>query len=193
MSRKIHWLWIPCSLTGAILALVTVARTSPETLASALLGASLLQIIPSFELVPGLSSALQLPAEATTALWPLALYFVAVLILVVAMLVLSYVLGERHKQRATGEPYESGMLPTGTARLRLSVNFYLIAMFFVIFDLESVFIFAWAVAFRELGWIGYAEVLFFVGVLLAALVYLWRIGALDWGTTRRAPVPKEKE
>jgi NADH-quinone oxidoreductase subunit A len=193
MSRKIPWLWLPCSLTLTGLALVIVAGISPGTLISTLGGALLIQIMPGTELAPRLSPAIQGPAEPNVAPWPLALYFVAVLILVVAMLVLSYVLGERHKQRATGEPYESGMLPTGSARLRLSVNFYLIAMFFVIFDLESVFIFAWAVAFRELGWIGYAEVLFFVGVLLAALVYLWRIGALDWGTTRRAASPKEKE
>jgi NADH-quinone oxidoreductase subunit A len=65
------------------------------------------------------------------------------------------------------------------------VKFYLIAMFFVVFDLESVFIFAWAVAGRELGWPGYWELAVFAGVLIAVLVYLWRLGALDWGTVRR--------
>jgi NADH-quinone oxidoreductase subunit A len=159
-----------------------------------LAGALLMKIIAGIALLTRLKSAIQYPAEstATTTLWPLAVYFAAVLILVVAMLVLSYVLGERHKQRATGDPYESGMLPTGSARLRLSIKFYLVAMFFVIFDLESVFIFAWAVAFRELGWIGYAEILFFIGVLFAALIYLWRIGALDWGTSRHKSVSSEK-
>jgi NADH-quinone oxidoreductase subunit A len=67
----------------------------------------------------------------------------------------------------------------------LSASFYLIAMLFVIFDLESVFIFAWAVDVRNLGWAGYVEVLIFTGVLLAALAYLWRVGALDWGSARR--------
>ncbi len=60
------------------------------------------------------------------------------------------------------------------------MKFYLVAMFFVIFDLETVFIFAWAIAFREVGWTGYIEMLVFVGVLVAALIYLWRLGALDW-------------
>ncbi len=117
--------------------------------------------------------------------WPLALYFALVLILVAGMLGLSYVLGQRHRERATGEPYESGILSTGSARLRLAAKYYLVAMFFVIFDLEAVFIFAWAVAFRDVGWTGYVQVLIFIGVLIAALVYLWRLGALDWGTTRR--------
>jgi len=57
-------------------------------------------------------------------------------------------------------------------------------MSFVVFDVESIFIFAWAIAWRELGWAGYIEVLVFIGILLAALVYLWRLGALDWGTVR---------
>lgn len=117
-------------------------------------------------------------------IWFLVIFFAIVLILVTIMLVLSHVLGERHKQRATGEPYESGILPTGAARLRLSVKYYLIAMFFVIFDLEAAFIYAWAVSFKELGWAGYIEVLIFILVLLAALIYLWRIGALDWGPKR---------
>jgi NADH-quinone oxidoreductase subunit A len=108
-----------------------------------------------------------------------------VLVLVAGMLGLSYVLGERHRQKATGKPYESGIPPTGSARLRFDVKFYLIAMFFVVFDLEAVFLFAWAVAFRDLGWLGYAEVVVFVGVLLVALIYLWRVGALDWSPSRR--------
>lgn len=114
-------------------------------------------------------------------LWPLAVYFAVVIILVAGMIGLSYVLGQQHRDRATGEPYESGIISTGSARVRLSVKFYLVAMFFVIFDLEAVFLFAWAVAARELGWAGYAEALVFVGILVAALAYLWRSGALDWG------------
>jgi NADH-quinone oxidoreductase subunit A len=113
-------------------------------------------------------------------LWPLAVYLVIVVMLVVAMLGLSFVLGQRHHNRATGTPYESGILSQGSARVRLSAKFYLVAMFFVIFDLEAVFIFAWAVAVRETGWTGYAEAMSFIAVLLATLVYLWRVGALDW-------------
>jgi NADH-quinone oxidoreductase subunit A len=118
-------------------------------------------------------------------LWPLLVYFGLILVVATGMLVLSYLLGERHRERATGEPYESGMPPTGSARLRVSAKFYLVAMFFVIFDLEAVFLFAWAVTFRELGWAGYIVMVTFVGILLVALIYLWRMGALDWGTERR--------
>ena len=124
-------------------------------------------------------------SPATPATWPLAIYFAAVVIIVAGILTLSYVLGEKHKQRTTGEPYESGMPPTGSARLRFDVKFYLVATFFVVFDLEAVFLFAWAVAARELGWAGYIEVTVFIGVILAALVYLWRIGALEWGSQPR--------
>jgi len=100
----------------------------------------------------------------------------------------SYVLGQRHTSKATIQPFESGIVTVGYARFRLPVKFYLVAMFFVIFDLETVFIFAWAIAFRDVGWIGYIDVLVFVGVLVAALVYLWRLGALNWGPQReRSP------
>ncbi len=116
-------------------------------------------------------------------LWPLGVYLAAVLILVAAMLVLSYLLGQRHSDRATGAPYESGIVSARGAPVRLSANFYLMAMFFVIFDLETVFIVAWAVAGRELGWAGYWEMLVFAGLLGATLAYLWRIGALDWAST----------
>lgn len=117
-------------------------------------------------------------------LWPLVVYAAIVAVLVAAMLGLSYVLGQRHHDRSTDFPYESGILSEGSARVRLSFKFYLVAMFFVIFDLEAVFIFAWAVAVRETGWTGYIEVSIFIGVLLAALAYLWRVGALDWGSGR---------
>ena len=117
----------------------------------------------------------------TSVLWPLGVYFIAVIALVSMMIALSSVLGERHRERQTDEPYESGIVSTGTARVRFDVKFYLIAMFFVIFDLEAVFIFAWAVSVKENGWPGYAEMAVFIGVLTATLVYLWRIGALEWG------------
>jgi NADH-quinone oxidoreductase subunit A len=120
-----------------------------------------------------------------TALWPLAVFFAAVIVLVTVMITLSYVLGERHREKQTDEPYESGILSTGTARVRFDIKFYLIAMFFVIFDLEAVFIFAWAVSIRETGWPGYIEMLIFIGVLVAALIYLWRLRALEWGTFTR--------
>lgn len=99
---------------------------------------------------------------------------------------LSYIMGERHRSKATDEPFESGIVTVGLARLRLSAKFYLIAVFFVIFDVEAVFLFAWAVAFRELGWPGYIEAIIFISILGAALAYLWRLGALDWGPPRHS-------
>ena len=123
----------------------------------------------------------------------LAAYFVAVVALVVLMLGLSYVLGQRHSAPATVHPFESGIVTVGDARVRFPAQFYLVAMFFVIFDLEAVFIYAWAIAARDAGWAGYVEVAIFIAILLAALVYLWRAGALDWTpwhsrTTRRRGV-----
>jgi NADH-quinone oxidoreductase subunit A len=115
----------------------------------------------------------------------LAVYFAAVVALVALMLGLSYVLGQRHATRATLEPFESGVMALGDARIRFPVQFYLVAVFFVIFDLEAVFIYAWAVAARQVRWAGYFEMLIFVVILLAALAYLWRVGALEW-TPRRS-------
>ena len=122
--------------------------------------------------------------ENYSCLWPLVIYFIATIGLAAVMIGLSYVLGQRHRESATGEPYESGIASTGTAHIRFDVRYYLIAMFFVIFDLETVFIFAWAVAFKELGWTGYLRITVFILVLLLSLFYVWRKGALDWKTTK---------
>jgi NADH-quinone oxidoreductase subunit A len=97
------------------------------------------------------------------------------------MLGVSHVLGQRHNERATGEPYEGGILSTGSARMRFSSQFYMIAMLFVIFDVETIFIVSWAIAFRELGWYGYVGVLIFIILLVVVLIYEWRNGALDFG------------
>ena len=121
----------------------------------------------------------------TSQLWPFFAYLAAALVVLAGMLVLSYALGERHREAATDDPFESGILPTGTARVRVDVRFYLVAMFFVVFDLEAVFIFLWAVALRRVGWTGYIDIAVFIGVLVVALAYLWRLGALDWGSVSR--------
>ena len=123
------------------------------------------------------------------AIWPLVLYFAAVIGLIAVTLVISYVLGMRHTAKAAEQPFESGIVSVGSARLRFSAKFYLIAMFFVIFDLEAVYLFAWAIALRDVGWSGYFEVLIFIGILVAALAYLWRIGALEWGARRQRGEP----
>jgi NADH-quinone oxidoreductase subunit A len=118
--------------------------------------------------------------------WALGIYAAAVLVIVGGMLLTSYLAGQRHSERATNEPYESGIVSTGTAELRFSARFYLIAMLFVIFDLEAAILFAWAVAVPETGWPAFVAVTIFVGILLAALFYEWREGALDLGPKPRA-------
>lgn len=112
--------------------------------------------------------------------WPFLGYCLAILTLTGVMVGLPMLLGQRHLDRATGSPYESGIAPTGGARLHFSAQYYLVGLFFVIFDLEAVFIYAWGIALFEVGWAGYVEVLIFIGVLVATLAYLWRLGALDW-------------
>lgn len=124
--------------------------------------------------------------------WPIGVYFALVILVTVGMLTVSYFLGQRHHDRATDDPFESGIVSEGTARVRLSAKFYLVAMFFVIFDLEAVFVFAWAVSARELGWAGYFEMLVFVGILVAALGYLWRVGALDWTPNEKRSASKRQ-
>lgn len=113
-------------------------------------------------------------------IWTLALYFLLVVALVTAMLLVSYVLGQRHQGPATESPYEAGIVSQGSARLRLSVKFYLVAMFFVIFDLEAAFLFSWAVAARSSGWAGFWEAVTFAVILMLTLLYLAKVGALDW-------------
>lgn len=114
-------------------------------------------------------------------LWPFVIFFFVVLLVPAGMIALSHVLGQRHSEHATGSPYEAGIVSEGSAEVRFSIKFYLIAMFFVVFDLEAVFILSWAVAAREVGWAGYLEILFFTVILVATLAYLWKLGALDWG------------
>lgn len=122
----------------------------------------------------------------------IAVYFGAVLVLVSAMIGLSSVLGQHHSASATIHPFESGIVTVGNARVRFPAQFYLVAVFFVVFDLEAVFIYAWAVVAREAGWAGYIEIIVFITILLAALIYLWRVGALDW-TPQRSRPPQRRQ
>lgn len=128
-----------------------------------------------------------------TELLPFIVYFGAVILLVLTMLGLSWLLGQHRANKATNMPFESGVYSVGTSQVQMSVEFYLIAIFFVIFDLETVFIFAWAIAFFELGWAGYAAIMLFIFVLTVALIYEWRSGALDWGMKTRVGLePQER-
>lgn len=118
-------------------------------------------------------------------LLPLIVYFGAILFITAVMLGGAYFLGQKHHAKAADEPFESGIVATGDVHIRFSVHFYLLAIFFVIFDMETVFLFAWAVALEESGWSGYIEALIFIVILIATLVYLGAIGALDWRTRRQ--------
>ena len=91
-------------------------------------------------------------------------------------------LGTKSPNREKMLPFECGSESTGGRHLKLSVKFYLTAILFVVFDIESVFIYPWAIHFRDLGWLGLAEMLGFLAVLVVALVYVWRKGALEWET-----------
>ena len=125
------------------------------------------------------------PEAVPANLLPLIIYFGAVLAITGVMLGGSYILGQRYHAKAADEPFESGIVPTGNVHIRFSVHFYLLAIFFVIFDMESVFLFAWSVALKESGWSGFIEALIFISVLLDTLIYLWALGALDWRTRRQ--------
>lgn len=115
----------------------------------------------------------------------LALYLFFIAFICIFMVGVPIWLGGRSWGRAKNEPFESGVVSQGGARLRLPAKFYLIAMFFVIFDVEALFLYSWAISVREAGWAGFAVVSVFVAELLLGLVYLWRIGALDWAPAQR--------
>jgi len=117
--------------------------------------------------------------------WSFGIYLFVIAVLCVAMLGISYVIGSRNRGRAGIEPFESGVVSVGSARLRLSSKFYMVAMFFVIFDVEALFLYAWAITVRESGWSGFIEIAIFITVLLAGLVYVWKVGALDWAPESR--------
>jgi len=117
--------------------------------------------------------------------WSAAVYVLAVIALCGIMLGLSALLGGKSVARARDEPFESGVVSASPERLRLSAKFYLVAMFFVIFDVEALYLYAWAISVRESGWMGFLEGATFIGVLTVSLIYLARIGALDWAPAAR--------
>jgi NADH-quinone oxidoreductase subunit A len=116
--------------------------------------------------------------------WAFGVYMLAGISICLVMIGLAALLGGRAFGRAKNKPFESGVDSVGSARLRFSAKFYLVAMFFVIFDVEALYLFAWSVSVRESGWLGFTEAAIFILLLLVGLVYLWRIGALDWAPLR---------
>ena len=124
-------------------------------------------------------------------MWPFLIICVVIFGLLGVMLVAAWFIGAKARHGGAQDiPYESGIVPVGEAEdMRLSIEFYLVAIFFVIFDLETIFIVAWAVAFEETAWLGYGAACVFIGMLLIALLYEFRTGALDWGVKRRVSMP----
>jgi NADH-quinone oxidoreductase subunit A len=127
------------------------------------------------------------------AMFNLGVYTLLVLLLLVLILFLASWLGEKKPSPDKLRPYECGVIPTGSAQLRYPVPFYLVAAFFLIFDVETVIVFIWAIAFKPLGWIGWWRITFFIVVLLLSLFYIWKKGGLEWGpVTRLMPLPPKK-
>ena len=111
--------------------------------------------------------------------------------LLTALLFLTSWLGEKKPGVEKNRPYECGVIPTGWARFRYPVPFYLVAVFFLIFDVEAAFVFSWAVAMKDLSWRGWLQITYFIVVLLLSLFYIWSKGGLDWSavppTCRKIP------
>jgi NADH-quinone oxidoreductase subunit A len=118
---------------------------------------------------------------------PLLLLFILAMMLSGALVLASSLVGWRRPSRIKSQAYECGITPTGDAREPFSVKFYLVAMVFILFDVEAIFLYPWAYVFRELRWFGFVEMILYIGILLAGYFYLWKKGALDWNrpATRR--------
>ena len=111
---------------------------------------------------------------------PILILLVISTILAAFVIFLSSFLGPRRPTRRKLEPYESGMTPLGQAQRRMPVKFYLVAVMFILFDVEIIFLYPWAVTFRQLGLFGFIEMVIFVAILLVGYVYAWKKGALEW-------------
>jgi len=118
-------------------------------------------------------------------IFSLIIYGILVLVFIGLQLFIAFWLGEKKKNKEKLRAYESGVIPTGTARLRYPVPFYMVAIFFLIFDVEAAFIFSWAIAYEDLGWAGWLQISFFIVVLILGLAYIWNKGGLEWGPTAK--------
>lgn len=116
----------------------------------------------------------------TGAYAPILILLVVSLLNAVAIIALTHMVSPYRPTPAKLDPYESGMIPLGDARERFSIKFYVVAILFIIFDIETVFLIPWSVLFRELGVFGFVEMMIFIGVLLVGFIYIWKKGALEW-------------
>ena len=121
-----------------------------------------------------------MPNSYTELYFPVLVQAIVAMALAAGLLGASYLLGKRVRNRVKDMPYESGIAPTGDARQRFSVKFYLVAMLFIVFDIEAIFLYPWAVVYRELKLFAFFEMLIFIILVLAGFFYIWKKGALDW-------------
>ncbi len=121
-----------------------------------------------------------MPASYPEMYFPVLLQVVIAMAIATLMLGLSFVLGKKVRNRVKDMPYESGIVPTGDARHRFSVKFYLVGMLFILFDIEAIFLYPWAVVYRELKMFAFVEMLVFIVLILCGFFYIWKKGALDW-------------
>src|SRR5215468_2792351 len=112
--------------------------------------------------------------------FPIVVQVIIAAVLAAALIAISYIFGKKVRNRVKDTPYESGMVPTGDARQRFSVKFYLVAMLFILFDIEAIFLYPWVVIYRELKMVAFVEMLVFVVLILSGFFYIWKKGALDW-------------
>jgi len=115
----------------------------------------------------------------------MSLYTAIVLGLMAALLILTWWLGDKKPNAVKCSPYESGIIPSGSARFPFPAPFYLVAIFFLIFDVEAAYIFSWAIVFEDLGWKGWLQITFFIFILLVSFLYIWKKGGLEWGPVSR--------
>jgi NADH-quinone oxidoreductase subunit A len=118
--------------------------------------------------------------------FPVLVQALVAMALAAGLLTASYVLGKRVRNKFKDMPYESGITPTGDARHRFSVKFYLVAMLFILFDIEAIFLYPWVVVYRELKMFAFVEMLVFVIMTLSGFFYIWKKGALDWAEPDRS-------
>ena len=121
-----------------------------------------------------------MPRSYAELYFPVLLQALIAMALAAGLLTVSYLLGRRVRNRVKDTPYESGMIPTGDARQRFSVKFYLVGMLFILFDIEAIFLYPWVVVYRDLKMFGFVEMLLFIVLVLSGFFYIWKKGALDW-------------
>ncbi len=126
-----------------------------------------------------------MPLSDTELYFPVVLQCLIAMAVAGGMLGASYLLGKRVRNRAKETPYECGITPTGSAHERFSVKFYLVAMLFILFDIEAIFLYPWAVVYRELRLFAFVEMLIFIILILSGFFYIWKKGALDWSASRQ--------